>query len=583
MWRVKIHIVKKGDSLFSIAQKYNVSLEEVLQLNPSIMNPDVIEVGMKVKIPTSKPGDMEIMHQHVVKQGDSLWKLSKAWGVPLSEMIKANPQLKNPNVLLTGEVVNIPKASSPSMMPEMNHEHSSHEMTQQGSGQHHPLHPLSMMQGVQGLVGKMSTAPFIGKKPTGQKPLTAPIATSVPTPMPTPLPEPVPTPMPVMPIMQKPVEKYPVHIQYEKHIDLFQQYGVPATEVMSLYEMPKMPEAVSPVTQVPHYGYGYEQPMTSPVSAGGYGYPHVMPTAVSPAQTSPDWCPPEDVAGASNLPWGAPAPMPYGSMLSPAGMEDCGPEWVSPADVGPHGYGGYGYEQPTAVSPAAMGPQGYGHGSYGYEQPTAVSPAAMGPQGYGYGSYGYEQPTAVSPAAMGPQGYGHGSYGYEQPTAVSPASMGPQGYGYGGYGYEQPTAVSPASMGPQGYGHGSYGYEQPTAVSPASMGPQGYGYGSYGYEQPTAVSPASAGPMGMPYPGYTYAGYGQMAPVQSAGANKKPCDCGCKDKREEQPASNSEEDRVDLVNSIKSVASRKPVKKTAVRKSRPAQPKRRGSAPWINN
>ena len=341
---MKIHIVKKGDSLFSIAQKYNVSLEEVLQLNPSITNPDVIEVGMKVKIPTSKPGDMEIMHQHVVKQGDSLWKLSKAWGVPLSDMIKANPQLKNPNVLLTGEVVNIPKASSPSIMPEMNHEHSPHEMTQQGSGQHHPLHPLSMMQGVQGLVGKMSTAPFIGKKPTGQKPLTAPIATSVPTPMPTPLPEPVPTPLPVMPIMQKPVEKYPVHIQYEKHIDLFQQYGVPATEVMSLYEMPKMPEAVSPVTQAPHYGYGYEQPMTSPVSAGGYGYPHVMPTAVSPAQTSPDWCPPEDVAGASNLPWGAPTPMPYGSMLSPAGMEDCGPEWVSPADVGPHGYGGYGYE-----------------------------------------------------------------------------------------------------------------------------------------------------------------------------------------------------------------------------------------------
>ncbi len=131
---MKIHIVKKGDSLFSIAQKYNVSLEEVLQLNPSITNPDVIEVGMKVKIPTSKPGDMEIMHQHVVKQGDSLWKLSKAWGVPLSDMIKANPQLKNPNVLLTGEIVNIPKASSPSTMPEMNHEHSSHEVTQHGSG-----------------------------------------------------------------------------------------------------------------------------------------------------------------------------------------------------------------------------------------------------------------------------------------------------------------------------------------------------------------------------------------------------------------------------------------------------------------
>ncbi|MFC5650104.1 LysM peptidoglycan-binding domain-containing protein, partial [Paenibacillus solisilvae] len=479
---MKIHIVKKGDSLFSIAQKYNVSLEEVLQLNPSITNPDVIDVGMKVKIPTSKPGDMEIMHQHVVQQGDSLWKLSKAWGVPLSDMIKANPQLKNPNVLLTGEIVNIPKASAPSTMPEMN-EHAA-QQAGQGSG-HHPLHPMSMMHGVQGLVGKIPTAPFIGKKPTGQKPITAPIATAVPTPVPTPLPAPVPAPMPVV---EKPIEKpiehkqYPVHIQYEQHIDLFQQYGVPATEVMSLYEMPKMPEAVSPAAQAPHYGYG--NPMTSPASVGGYGYPHVMPTAVSPANTSPDWCPPEAVAGASNLPWGAPTPLHYGSwdtqMVSPAGMDDCGPDWVSPASMGPQGYG-YGYEQPTAVSPVSMSPQGYG---YGYEQPTAVSPASMGPQGYGYG---YEQPTAVSPVSMGPQGYG---YGYEQPTAVSPASMGPQGYGYG---YEQPTAVSPVSMGPQGYG---YGYEQPTAVSPASMGPQGYGYG---YEQPTAVSPASMGPQGYGY------------------------------------------------------------------------------------
>ena len=58
-------------------------------------------------------------------------------------------------------------------------------------------------------------------------------------------------------------------------------------------------------------------------------------------------------------------------MVSPANMNDCGPEWLSPAAIGPIGYG---FEHPMAVSPAAMGPHGYG-----FEHPMAVSPAAMGP------------------------------------------------------------------------------------------------------------------------------------------------------------------------------------------------------------
>ncbi|WP_233568201.1 LysM peptidoglycan-binding domain-containing protein [Cohnella faecalis] len=74
---MKIHMVKKGDTLYLIAQKYNVSLEDVLKANPEIENPDVIDVGMKVKIPG--PPTPALLHQHIVQQGDTLWKLSKAW------------------------------------------------------------------------------------------------------------------------------------------------------------------------------------------------------------------------------------------------------------------------------------------------------------------------------------------------------------------------------------------------------------------------------------------------------------------------------------------------------------------------
>ena len=80
---MKIHMVKQGDSLYLIAKKYNVSLEEIIKANPDISNPDAIEVGMKVKIPSPPKSAIEVIHHHIVQQGDSLWKLSKAWGFSL--------------------------------------------------------------------------------------------------------------------------------------------------------------------------------------------------------------------------------------------------------------------------------------------------------------------------------------------------------------------------------------------------------------------------------------------------------------------------------------------------------------------
>jgi morphogenetic protein associated with SpoVID len=110
---LKIHMVKEGDTLYELSKKYGVELDKVIAMNPQIADPDKLVIGMKVKIPAPpKPVETpigEIAHKHVVVQGDTLWKLSKQWGIPLATMIKANPQLKNPNVLLTGETVLIPK------------------------------------------------------------------------------------------------------------------------------------------------------------------------------------------------------------------------------------------------------------------------------------------------------------------------------------------------------------------------------------------------------------------------------------------------------------------------------------------
>ncbi|MBP1996776.1 LysM peptidoglycan-binding domain-containing protein [Paenibacillus eucommiae] len=154
---MKIHMVKKGDTLFELAQKYNVELDAIIALNPQIEDPNKIDVGMKVKIPTHpqplEPPSSHHAFKHIVKQGDTLWKLGKAWDVPLALMIKANPQLKNPNVLMTGDIVYIPKV-----------EHV-HDHTHMGA-------PAA---------------------PSAPAPTPAPTSTSVPTPLPTIIPAPAPS------------------------------------------------------------------------------------------------------------------------------------------------------------------------------------------------------------------------------------------------------------------------------------------------------------------------------------------------------------------------------------------------------
>ncbi|CAM4198267.1 morphogenetic protein associated with SpoVID [Paenibacillus endophyticus] len=586
---MKIHIVKKGDSLYSIGQKYNVSLEEILKLNPGITNPDVIDVGMKLKIPSSHTGGsgggMDIMHQHIVKQGDTLWKLSKAWGVPLADMIKANPQLKNPNVLLTGEVVNIPKVSDQGHGGTDGHG-AGHGMGQ-GTGGAGSLHPTSIMQNVQGWVGKLSTAPITGKIPTGPiagKTPTAPIA---PVPVAPIAPSPVapvqekpvapivkpvkPAPLPApkaaavepakkaLPI-QKPVEKklQPIHSEYKPNVDLFKQYGIPATEALSLYDLPKAPEAVSPVQQQPAYGgYGYGgHSMAMPAQTGhGYGYggwqqPVPFGSTVSPLGDSnevPFDCPPGTVF--------------VGSYPSPSTMPmAAGPGW------------GYGYPGVNPLQQDASENSQMVAGASAMPNQGMVSPLAMQPN-QGMVSPLAMQPNQgmVSPLAMQP------NQGMVSPLAmqpnqgmVSPLAMQPN------QGMVSPLAMHPnqGMVSPHAM-HPNQGF-----ISPSNMQPDyGYGYGGHGMVMPAQAQHDGGYGYGYGYPAYPpYPGW-----PQTAGANDaNQADCGCKGNRSDQNAAKQAEPELDKP--VKIVVQRKNTKKAVIRtvSSRPNKTKNRGNQPWLN-
>ncbi|MDQ0196789.1 LysM peptidoglycan-binding domain-containing protein [Paenibacillus wynnii] len=210
---MKIHIVKQGDTLYALSQKYGVPLQKIIESNPQISNPDVLEVGGKVKIPSipvTLPDNNDVYYKHTVKQGDTLWKLSKAWGIPLQEMISANPQLKNPNALLVGEVVNIPKKG---MAP-----------LQSTQPMHMPTHMTDKTQPG----GKTFTGP-IEQPPVVEIPNEAPVQV-MPIEMP---------PVQVMPAEVAPVQEKMMHSESQS---LFVQISVPTQEVVSYYEMPPVPE-----------------------------------------------------------------------------------------------------------------------------------------------------------------------------------------------------------------------------------------------------------------------------------------------------------------------------------------------------
>ena len=45
---------------------------------------------------------------HVVKKGDTLWGIGKRYGVPLAQLLAANPKIKDPNRIYPGDRVVVP-------------------------------------------------------------------------------------------------------------------------------------------------------------------------------------------------------------------------------------------------------------------------------------------------------------------------------------------------------------------------------------------------------------------------------------------------------------------------------------------
>lgn len=87
----KDYVVKKGDSLYSIANKNNITVDELKKINNLTSN--MLSIGQVLKLPTQDKG--EEMTMYTVQKGDSLYSIAKKFGITVDEIKSLNNLTSN--------------------------------------------------------------------------------------------------------------------------------------------------------------------------------------------------------------------------------------------------------------------------------------------------------------------------------------------------------------------------------------------------------------------------------------------------------------------------------------------------------
>lgn len=104
-----VHLVRWGETLWSIARWYGTTVEAIAQAN-GIVNPNCIYAGQRLTIPCANTGpkpDPTCGYWYVIRWGDTLSGIAWKHGVSINCLIRANG-IANPNCIYKGQKIWIP-------------------------------------------------------------------------------------------------------------------------------------------------------------------------------------------------------------------------------------------------------------------------------------------------------------------------------------------------------------------------------------------------------------------------------------------------------------------------------------------
>lgn len=100
-----VYTVKSGDSLYKIAQQYNTTVDELIRLN-NLSSP-ALSIGQVLKLPSKQITEE---NSYIVKSGDSLYKIAQNNNTTVSELMNLNNL--SSTTLRVGQVLKLPTSSN---------------------------------------------------------------------------------------------------------------------------------------------------------------------------------------------------------------------------------------------------------------------------------------------------------------------------------------------------------------------------------------------------------------------------------------------------------------------------------------
>lgn len=111
------YTVKSGDSLWSIAKKYDTTVDELKRINNLTSN--TLSIGQILKLPSTNQIDNQDYIIYTVKSGDNLYAIGREYGLTMDELMKYNNL--NSTLLSIGQQLKIPKKQESTNQNTGNH------------------------------------------------------------------------------------------------------------------------------------------------------------------------------------------------------------------------------------------------------------------------------------------------------------------------------------------------------------------------------------------------------------------------------------------------------------------------------
>ncbi|WP_428911938.1 LysM peptidoglycan-binding domain-containing protein [Niallia sp. Krafla_26] len=113
------YTVKSGDSLSLIAKNYNTTVSELKSMNQ--LTSDMIRIGQVLKVPSTSTSQAPVVDQNVktytVKSGDTLYSIARTYGLTVTQ-VKSYNNLTSDN-LSVGQVLKLTSEGAPAPVPEV--------------------------------------------------------------------------------------------------------------------------------------------------------------------------------------------------------------------------------------------------------------------------------------------------------------------------------------------------------------------------------------------------------------------------------------------------------------------------------